>query len=114
MDRTDKARTSPRSVASSYRISANQTEILKFISLDGNTIHFQTAKKFLYSLFVGLSKDNVVYSTLDYEQIRGLSKKEIQTFIYEITTNNYTDISPEFIVFDKTQDIFSDLYNLNQ
>ena len=101
----------PGASASSYRISANQTEILKFISLDGNTITFSPE-----ILQFAVYKDNTAPgSALDYEQIRGLSKEKFKLSIYDIATNNYIDISPDFIVFDKTQDIFSvDLYNLNQ
>ena len=60
----------PGPSASSYRISANQTEILKFVSLDGNTITFSPE-----NLQFTVYKDQAaVGSDIYYEQVRGLSK----------------------------------------
>lgn len=101
----------PGSSASSYRISANQTEILKFVSLDGNTITFSPE-----NLQFTVYKDQAAPgSDLYYEQVRGLSKEKFSVSVYDINSNQYIDISPDFINFDETQDTFNiDLYNLNR
>ena len=101
----------PGPSGSSYRISANQTEILKFVSLDGVTTTFSPE-----NLQFTIYKDQTISgSNTYYEQVRGLSKDNFSLSVYDINTNQYIDISPEFINFDETQDIFSvDLYNLNK
>lgn len=101
----------PGSSASSYRISANQTEILKFISLDGNTVTFSPE-----NLQFIVYKDQAAPGTdLYYEQVRGLSKEKFSISVYDINSNQYIDISPDFIDFDETQDTFNiDLYNLSR
>lgn len=97
--------------ASSYRISANQTEILKFVSLDGNTVTFSPE-----NLQFTVYKDQAAPgSDLYYEQVRGLSKEKFSVSVYDINANQYVDISPDFINFDETQDTFNiDLYNLSR
>ena len=101
----------PGPSASSYRISANQTEILKFVSLDGSTITFSPE-----NLQFTVYKDQAAPgSDLYYEQVRGLSKEKFSVAVYDINSNQYIDISPDFINFDETQDTFNiDLYNLNR
>ena len=101
----------PGSPASSYRISANQTEILKFISLDGNTTTFSPENL----QFVVYKDQAAPGSDLYYEQVRGLSKEKFSVSVYDINSNQYVDISPDFINFDETQDTFNiDLYNLSR
>lgn len=101
----------PGTSSSSYRISANQTEILKFVSLDGNTITFSPE-----NLQFTVYKDQAAPgSSLYYEQVRGLSKEKFSISVYDINSNQYVDISPDFINFDETQDTFNiDLYNLSR
>lgn len=101
----------PGASSSSYRISANQTEILKFVSLDGNTITFSPE-----NLQFTVYKDQAAPgSSLYYEQVRGLSKEKFSISVYDINSNQYIDISPDFINFDETQDTFNiDLYNLSR
>lgn len=101
----------PGSSASSYRISANQTEILKFVSLDGNTTTFSPE-----NLQFTVYKDQAaVGSDIYYEQVRGLSKEKFSVAVYNINTDQYADIPSDFISFDETQDVFNiDLYNLSQ
>lgn len=101
----------PGPSASSYRISANQTEILKFVSLDGNTITFSPE-----NLQFAVYKDQAAAgSDLYYEQIRGLSKEKFSISVYNINTDQYVDIPSDFISFDETQDVFNiDLYNLSK
>lgn len=101
----------PGSSASSYRISANQTEILKFVSLDGNTVTFSPE-----NLQFAIYKDQTAPgSDIYYEQIRGLSKDNFSISVYNINTDQYVDIPSNFINFDETQDVFNiDLYNLSQ
>lgn len=101
----------PGTSSSSYRISANQTEILKFVSLDGNTITFSPE-----NLQFTVYKDQAAPgSSLYYEQVRGLSKEKFSISVYDINSNQYIDISPDFINFDETQDTFNiDLYNLSR
>lgn len=101
----------PGTSSSSYRISANQTEILKFVSLDGNTVTFSPE-----NLQFTVYKDQAAPgSSLYYEQVRGLSKEKFSISVYDINSNQYIDISPDFINFDETQDTFNiDLYNLSR
>ena len=101
----------PGPSASSYRISANQTEILKFVSLDGNTITFSPE-----NLQFTVYKDQAaVGSDIYYEQVRGLSKEKFSVSVYNINTDQYVDIPSDFISFDETQDVFNiDLYNLSK
>ena len=101
----------PGSSASSYRISANQTEILKFVGLDGNTTTFSPE-----NLQFTVYKDQAaVGSGIYYEQVRGLSKEKFSVAVYNINTDQYVDIPSDFISFDETQDVFNiDLYNLSQ
>ena len=101
----------PGTSSSSYRISANQTEILKFVSLDGSTITFSPE-----NLQFAVYKDQAAPgSDLYYEQVRGLSKEKFSVSVYDINSNQYIDISPDFINFDETQDTFNiDLYNLSR
>lgn len=101
----------PGTSSSSYRISANQTEILKFVSLDGNTVTFSPE-----NLQFAVYKDQAAPgSGLYYEQVRGLSKEKFSISVYDINSNQYIDISPDFINFDETQDTFNiDLYNLSR
>ena len=101
----------PGTSSSSYRISANQTEILKFVSLDRNTITFSPE-----NLQFTVYKDQAAPgSSLYYEQVRGLSKEKFSISVYDINSNQYIDISPDFINFDETQDTFNiDLYNLSR
>ena len=101
----------PGTSSSSYRISANQTEILKFVSLDGNTTTFSPE-----NLQFAVYKDQAAPgSDLYYEQVRGLSKEKFSVSVYDINSNQYVDISPDFINFDETQDTFNiDLYNLSR
>ena len=89
----------PGSSASSYRISANQTEILKFVSLDGNTITFSPE-----NLQFTVYKDQTAPgSDLYYEQVvaypnnfvvdivpKGISKATGLDFLIE-----YADIKEE-------------------
>lgn len=101
----------PGPSASSYRISANQTEILKFVSLDGNTITFSPE-----NLQFTVYKDQAaVGSDIYYEQVRGLSKEKFSVSVYNINKDQYVDIPSDFISFDETQDVFNiDLYNLSK
>lgn len=101
----------PGSPASSYRVSANQTEILKFVSLDGSTTTFSPE-----NLQFAVYKDQAAPgSDLYYEQVKGLSKEKFSISVYDINSNQYIDISPDFISFDETQDTFNiDLYNLSR
>lgn len=101
----------PGPSASSYRISANQTEILKFVSLDENTITFSPE-----NLQFTVYKDQAaVGSDIYYEQVRGLSKEKFSVAVYNINTDQYIDIPSDFISFDETQDVFNiDLYNLSK
>lgn len=101
----------PGPSASSYRISANQTEILKFVSLDGNTITFSPE-----NLQFTVYKDQAaVGSDIYYEQVRGLSKEKFSVAVYNINTDQYVDIPSDFISFDETQDVFNiDLHNLSK
>lgn len=101
----------PGASSSSFRISANQTEILKFVSLDGNTITFSPE-----NLQFTVYKDQAAPgSDLYYEQVRGLSKEKFSISVYDINSNQYIDISPDFINFDETQDTFNiDLYDLSR
>jgi hypothetical protein len=41
-------------------------------------------------------------SNLYYEQVRGLSKEKFSISVYDINSNQYIDISPDFINFDET------------
>lgn len=101
----------PPGTSSSYRISANQTEILKFISLDGNTITF-SPENLQFTVYKDYAASG---SGLYYEQVRGLSKEKFSVSVYDINANQYVDISPDFINFDETQDTFNiDLYNLSR
>lgn len=97
--------------SSAYRISANQTEILKFVSLDGNTVTFSPE-----NLQFTVYKDQAaVGSDIYYEQVRGLSKEKFSVSVYNINTDQYVDIPSDFISFDETQDVFNiDLYNLSK
>ena len=95
--------------SSSYKIRANQTEILKFVDLNGKVTFSPEILEF--SIF----KDN---STLEsenyYEQIRGLSKDNFSLSVYDISTRQYIDIPSYFINFDQNQDVFIiDLYDLD-
>ena len=101
----------PGTPSSAYRISANQTEILKFVSLDGNTITLSPE-----NLQFAVYKDQTaVGSDIYYEQVRGLSKEKFSISVYNINTDQYIDIPSDFISFDETQDVFNiDLYNLSK
>lgn len=101
----------PGASSSSYRISANQTEILKFVSLDGNTITF-SPENLQFTVYKDLAAPG---STVYYEQVTGLSKEKFSVAVYNINTNQYVDIPSEFISFDETQNTFNiDLYDLNR
>lgn len=97
--------------SSSYKIRANQNEILKFVSLDRNTTTFSPE-----NLQFAVYKDQAaVGSDIYYEQVRGLSKEKFSVAVYNINTDQYIDIPSNFISFDETQDVFNiDLYNLSQ
>ena len=97
--------------SSSYKIRANQNEILKFVSLDGNTTTFSPE-----NLQFTVYKDQAaVGSDIYYEQVRGLSKEKFSVAVYNINTDQYIDIPSNLISFDETQDVFNiDLYNLSQ
>ena len=101
----------PGTPSSAYRISANQTEILKFVSLDGNTITLSPE-----NLQFAVYKDQAaVGSDIYYEQVRGLSKERFSVSVYNINTDQYVDIPSDFISFDETQDVFNiDLHNLSK
>ena len=100
----------PGTSASSYRITANQTEILKFVSIDG-AITFSPENL----EFVVYKDQSAPGSELYYTQVRNLSKENFAMSVYNIATNQYVDISPEFITFDEELDTFNvDLYNLNK
>ena len=101
----------PGTPSSAYRISANQTEILKFVSLDGNTITLSPE-----NLQFAVYKDQAaVGSDIYYEQVRGLSKERFSVSVYNINTDQYVDIPSNFISFDETQDVFNiDLHNLSK
>ena len=101
----------PGTPSSAYRISANQTEILKFVSLDGNTITLSPE-----NLQFAVYKDQAaVGSDIYYEQVRGLSKEKFSISVYNINTDQYIDIPSDFISFDETQDVFNiDLHNLSK
>ena len=101
----------PGTPSSAYRISANQTEILKFVSLDGNTITLSPE-----NLQFAVYKDQAaVGSDIYYEQVRGLSKERFSVSVYNINTDQYVDIPSDFISFDETQDVFNiDLYDLSK
>ena len=101
----------PGTPSSAYRISANQTEILKFVSLDGNTITLSPE-----NLQFKVYKDQAaVGSDIYYEQVRGLSKEKFSISVYNINTDQYIDIPSDFISFDETQDVFNiDLHNLSK
>lgn len=101
----------PGTSSSAYRISANQTEILKFVSLDGNTITLSPE-----NLQFAVYKDQTaVGSDIYYEQVRGLSKEKFSISVYNINTDQYVDIPSDFISFDEIQDVFNiDLHNLSK
>ena len=101
----------PGTSSSAYRISANQTEILKFVSLDGNTITLSPE-----NLQFAVYKDQTaVGSDIYYEQVRGLSKEKFSISVYNINTDQYVDIPSNFISFDEIQDVFNiDLHNLSK
>lgn len=101
----------PGTSSSAYRISANQTEILKFVSLDGNKITLSPE-----NLQFAVYKDQTaVGSDIYYEQVRGLSKEKFSISIYNINTDQYVDIPSDFISFDEIQDVFNiDLHNLSK
>lgn len=107
----EKGEQGPPGTSSSYRISANQTEILKFVSLDGSTITF-SPENLQFTVYKDYAAPG---SGLYYEQVRGLSKEKFSVSVYDINANQYVDISPDFINFDETQDTFNiDLYNLSR
>lgn len=99
----------PGTPSSAYRVSANQTEILKFVSLDGNTITLSPE-----NLQFAVYKDQAASgSGIYYEQVRGLSKEKFSVSVYNINADQYIDIPSDFISFDENQDIFNiDLHNL--
>ena len=101
----------PGTSSSAYRISANQTEILKFVSLDENTITLSPE-----NLQFAVYKDQTaVGSDIYYEQVRGLSKEKFSISVYNINTDQYVDIPSDFISFDEIQDVFNiDLHNLSK
>ena len=101
----------PGTSSSAYRISANQTEILKFVSLDGKTITLSPE-----NLQFAVYKDQTaVGSDIYYEQVRGLSKEKFSISVYNINTDQYVDIPSNFISFDEIQDVFNiDLHNLSK
>lgn len=101
----------PGTSSSAYRISANQTEILKFVSLDGNKITLSPE-----NLQFAVYKDQTaVGSDIYYEQVRGLSKEKFSISVYNINTDQYVDIPSDFISFDEIQDVFNiDLHNLSK
>lgn len=102
---------SPGASTSSYRISANQTEILKFVSLDGNTTTF-SPENLQFTVYKDLAATD---SELSYEQVRNLNKDYFSLSIYDIDSSSYIEIDSDFIIFDETQDTFNiDLYNLDQ
>lgn len=94
---------SPGASTSSYRISANQTEVLKFVSLDKTKTTFSPE-----SLQFAIYKDQAaVGSNVFYEQVRRLSKEKFSISVYSINTGLWADISSEFIEFDEIQDVFN-------
>lgn len=101
----------PGTPSSAYRISTNQTEILKFVSLDGKTITLSPE-----NLQFAVYKDQTaVGSDIYYEQVIGLSKEKFSISVYNINTDQYVDIPSDFISFDETQDVFNiDLHNLSK
>lgn len=102
---------SPGASTSSYRISANQTEVLKFVSLDGNTTTF-SPENLQFTVYKDLAATD---SELSYEQVRNLNKNYFSLSIYDIDSSSYVEIDPDFIIFDETQDTFNiDLHNLDQ
>ena len=101
----------PGTSSSAYRISANQTEILKFVSLDGNTITLSPENL----QFTVYKDQTAVGSDIYYEQVRGLSKEKFSISVYNINTDQYVDIPSDFISFDEIQDVFNiDLHNLSK
>lgn len=101
----------PGPSASSYRISANQTEILKFVNLDGNTTTF-SPENLQFTVYKDLAATD---SELSYEQVRNLNKDYFSLSIYDIDSSSYIEIDSDFIIFDETQDTFNiDLHNLDQ
>lgn len=101
----------PGASSSSYRINANQNEILKFVSLDGNTITF-SPENLQFTVYKDLMAPG---STVYYEQVTGLSKEKFSVAIYNINTDQYVDIPSDFISFDEAQNTFNiNLYELNK
>ena len=95
--------------SSSYKIRANQTEILKFVNLDG-AVSF-SPENLEFAVYKDQSKPG---SDVYYEQVRKLSKERFSLSVYNINTNQYIDIPSEFINFDSKQDVFNvDLYSLS-
>lgn len=102
---------SPGASTSSYRISANQTEVLKFVSLDGETTTF-SPENLQFTIYKDLAATD---GELSYEQVRNLEKDYFSLFIYNIDSSDYIEINSDFIIFDETQDTFNiDLHNLDQ
>ena len=95
--------------SSSYKIRANQTEILKFVNLDG-AVSF-SPENLEFAVYKDQSKPG---SDVYYEQVRKLSKERFSLSVYNINTNQYIEIPSEFISFDSKQDVFNvDLYSLS-
>lgn len=95
--------------SSSYKIRANQTEILKFVNLDG-AVSF-SPENLEFAVYKDQSKPG---SDVYYEQVRKLSKERFSLSVYNINTDQYIDIPSEFIKFDSKQDVFNvDLYSLS-
>ena len=100
----------PGASAASFRIDANQQEILKFVELDGAVTFSPEVLEFaIYKN--STSPDSELY----YEQVRGLSKERFSLSVYNIKTNQYINIPSSFIEFNDILDVFTlNLTDLNQ
>ena len=95
--------------SSAYKIRANQTEVLKFVNLDG-AVSFSPE-----NLEFAVYKDqSAPGSDAYYEQVRKLSKDRFSLSVYNVNTDEYIEIPSKFIKFDNKQDVFNiDLYDLS-
>lgn len=95
---------------STYRIQPNQTEILKFVDLNGN-VTFSPE-----NLVISIFKDVIYSEGNEYsEQVVNLIKQEFLFEIYDLDKDTYTTLPNELITLDEQEHTFNiDLYNINQ
>lgn len=95
---------------STYRIQPNQTEILKFVDLNGNVTF--SPENLVISIFKDANySDDKKYS----EQVVNLVKEDFLFEIYDLDVDTYTTLPNELIILDQQEHTFNiDLYNINQ